>query len=130
MSTAVLTAVAWAYRNGARHIGHKSDSGVASGVAKSPPNQGRHDGGHPDVSAAVEGRLDRGGGHARFPEICDRRQRRSRDLDRAVVPTVAGSRPGNGVSRATASGEHHHRPTADRKSTRLNFSHTVISYAV
>ena len=32
MSTAVLTAVAWAYRNGARHIGHKSGSGVASGV--------------------------------------------------------------------------------------------------
>ena len=33
MSTAVLTAVAWAYRNGARHIGHKSGSGVASGVS-------------------------------------------------------------------------------------------------
>lgn len=32
MSTAVLTAVAWAYRNGARPIGHKSGSGVASGV--------------------------------------------------------------------------------------------------
>ena len=32
MSTAVLTAVAWAYRNGARHIGYKSGSGVASGV--------------------------------------------------------------------------------------------------
>lgn len=32
MSTAVLTAVAWAYKNGARHIGHKSGSGVASGV--------------------------------------------------------------------------------------------------
>ena len=32
MSTAVLTAVAWAYRNGARHIGHKLGSGVASGV--------------------------------------------------------------------------------------------------
>jgi hypothetical protein len=32
MSTAVLTAVAWAYRNGARHIGHKSGFGVASGV--------------------------------------------------------------------------------------------------
>src|SRR5215213_6183833 len=32
MSTAVLTAVAWAYRNGGRHIGHKSGSGVASGV--------------------------------------------------------------------------------------------------
>ncbi len=32
MSTAVLTAVAWAYRNGARHIGHKSGSGVASGA--------------------------------------------------------------------------------------------------
>jgi len=167
MSTAVLTAVAWAYRNGARHIGHKSGSGVASGVFarchrmagnrvlmvsgtdepqglpevdaplasgesvvsfqrpsiaggaqplgqrtrptdaapepgaplrltgshsvrisfedrrhppsctrretgaapadRSPPNPGRHDGGHPDVSAAVEGRLDRGGGHARSP---------------------------------------------------------------
>ena len=213
MSTAVLTAVAWAYRNGARHIGHKSGSGVASGVfarchrmagnrahmvsgtdepqglpevdaplasgesvvsfqrpsiaggaqplgqrtrpadaapepgaaplrltgshsvrisfadrrhppsctrretgaapaGKSSPNPGRHDGGHPDVSAVVEGRLDRVGGHARFPDICDRRQRGSRDLDGAVVPTVASSRPGNGVSRATASGEHHHRPTA------------------
>jgi methionyl-tRNA synthetase len=32
MSTAVLTAVAWAYKNGARHIGHKAGSGVASGV--------------------------------------------------------------------------------------------------
>ena len=32
MSTAVLTAVAWVYRNGGRHIGHKSGSGVASGV--------------------------------------------------------------------------------------------------
>ena len=32
MSTAVLTAVARAYENGARHIGHKSGSGVASGV--------------------------------------------------------------------------------------------------
>ena len=32
MSTAVLTAVAWAYKNGARHIGRKSGSGVASGV--------------------------------------------------------------------------------------------------
>jgi len=32
MSTAVLTAVARAYKNGARHIGHKSGSGVASGV--------------------------------------------------------------------------------------------------
>jgi tRNA synthetases class I (M) len=32
MSTAILAAVAWAYRNGARHIGHKSGSGVASGV--------------------------------------------------------------------------------------------------
>src|SRR4029077_11914350 len=32
MSTAVVTAVAWAYKNGARHIGHKSGSGVASGV--------------------------------------------------------------------------------------------------
>ena len=32
MRTAVLTAVAWAYKNGARHIGHKSGSGVASGV--------------------------------------------------------------------------------------------------
>ena len=175
MSTAVLTAVAWAYRNGARHIGHKSGSGVASGVfarchrmagnrvlmvsgtdepqglpevdapfaggesvvsfqrpsiaggaqplgqrtrpadaapepgaaplrltgshsvrisfadgrhppsctrretgaapaGKSSPKPGRHDCGPPDVSAAVEGRLDRGGGHARFPGICDRRQ--------------------------------------------------------
>src|SRR4029077_16427465 len=206
MSTAVLTAVAWAYKNGARHIGRKSGSGVVSGVfdrchrmagnrvlmvsgtdepqglpeveapfasgesvvsfqrpsiaggaqplgqrtrpadaapepgaaplrltgspsgrisfgarrpppsctrretgvapaGKSPPNPGRHDGGHPDVSAAVEGRLARGGGQPRFPDICDRRQRGSRDLDGAVVPTVAGPRPGNGVSRATASGE-------------------------
>ena len=32
MSTAVLTDVAWAYRNDVRHIGHKSGSGVASGV--------------------------------------------------------------------------------------------------
>src|SRR5215203_14102 len=32
MSTAVLTGVAWAYRNGGRHSGHKSGSGVASGV--------------------------------------------------------------------------------------------------
>ena len=32
MSTGVLTAVAWAYRNGARHIGHKWGSGVVSGV--------------------------------------------------------------------------------------------------
>src|SRR5215470_965005 len=32
MSTAVLTAVAWAYKNGARRIGHKPGSGVASGV--------------------------------------------------------------------------------------------------
>ena len=213
MSTAVLTAVARAYKNGARHIGHKSGSGVASGVFarchrmagnrvlvvsgtdepqglpevdapfasgesvvsfqrpsiaggaqplgqrtrpadaapepgaaplrltgshsvrisfadrrhlpsctrretgaapadRSPLNSGRHDGGHPDVSAAVEGRLDRGGGHARFPDICDRRQWGSRDLDGAVVATGAGSRLGNGVGCATASGEHHHRPTA------------------
>jgi tRNA synthetases class I (M) len=212
MSTAVLMAVAWAHRNGARHIGHKSGSGVASGVfarcyrmagnrvlmvsrtdepqglpevdapfasgesavsfqrlsiaggaqplgqrnrpadaapepgatplgltgshsvrisfadrrhppsctgretgaspaGKSSPDPGRHDGGHPDVSAAVEGRLDRGGGHARFPNICDRRQRGSRDLEGARVATVASSRFGNGVGCATASGEHH-RPTA------------------
>src|SRR4029450_294196 len=32
LSTAVLRAVAWACKNGARHIGHKSGSGVASGV--------------------------------------------------------------------------------------------------
>ena len=213
MSTAVLTAVAWAYKDGAQHIGHKSGSGVASvvfarchrmadsrvlmvsgtdeppslpevdapfasgesvvsfqrpsiaggaqslgqrtrpavaapepgtaplrltgshsvrisfadrrhppsctrretgaaPVGKSPPNPGRHDGGHPDVSAAVEGRLDRSGGHARFPDICDRRQWGSRDLDGAVVATVAGSRLGNGVGCATASRVHHHRPTA------------------
>jgi hypothetical protein len=213
MSTAVLTAVAWAYKNGARHIGHKSGSGVASGVfarchrmagnrvlmvsgtdepqglpevdapfasgesvvsiqlpskaataqplgqrtrladdahepgdarCRSPvgilgadlprrpptpagraraerpvrrrpaslPYPGRHNAGYPDVSAAVEGRLDRGGGHARFPDICHRRQWGSRDLNGAVVPTVASSRLGNGVGCATASGEHHHRPTS------------------
>ena len=164
MSTAVLTAVAWAYRNGARDIGHKSGSGVASGVlarchrmagnrvlmvsgtdepqglpevdaplasgesvvsfqrpsiaggaqplgqrtrlADDAPepgaaplrltgsHSGRHDCGPPDVSAAVEGRLDRGGGHPRFPDIGDRRQRGSRDLDGAVIPTVASSRVG------------------------------------
>src|SRR6185295_13926266 len=64
----------------------------AAPADRSPPNSGRHDGGHPDVSAAVEGRLDRGGDHARFPDIRDRRQWGSRDLDGAVVATVAGSR--------------------------------------
>src|SRR4029450_13863424 len=49
----------------------------AAPAGKSPPNPGRHYGGHPDVSAAVEGRLDRGGGHARSPAICDRRPRGS-----------------------------------------------------
>ncbi len=42
---------------------------------------------HPDVSAAVEGRLDRGGGHARFPDICHRRQRE------AAISTARLSRP-------------------------------------
>jgi hypothetical protein len=69
----------------------RRETGAAS-AGKSPPNPGLHGGGYPDVSAAVEGRLDRGGGHACFPDICDRRQRRSRDLDGAVVATLASSR--------------------------------------
>ena len=44
MSTAVLTAVAWAYKNRARHIGHKSGSGVASGVFRPLPPDGRQPG--------------------------------------------------------------------------------------
>jgi hypothetical protein len=46
------------------------------------------------------------------PDLRDRRQWGSRDFDGAVVVAVARSRLDNGVCCATASGEHHHRPTA------------------
>src|SRR5438034_4826858 len=72
--------------------------------------------------------------------------RSSRKLDPSVeqllVPSAARSHPRRKVRSQTAAADdahHHHRhrhlqysdeATTDRKSTRLNSSHTVISYAV
>src|SRR5437588_8630494 len=66
--------------------------------------------------------------HTRSQEAFDRCQRA---LECGVVnwnaPTVgaSGRLPFGGLKRSG-----NHRPAADRKSTRLNSSHTVISYAV
>src|SRR3954463_10605113 len=78
----------------------------------------------PELSAAaIEGPLDRSGGHAGFPYLGDRRQWGSRDLDGAVVIAIARSRPGNGVGCATTAREHAPRPAAGQARRDIDVGH-------